>query len=53
MIDIDSMDGYDFERLIADLFSKMGFEVEHTSLSVDGGVDIFAYSDDILYKGKM
>ncbi|WP_139787241.1 restriction endonuclease [Cohnella massiliensis] len=46
------MDGYDFERLITQLLRSMGFLVEMTSLSGDGGVDIIAYSDQPIIKGK-
>ncbi len=46
------MDGYDFERLITKLLKSMGFLVEMTSLSGDGGVDIIAYSTEPIIKGK-
>ncbi|GMK40565.1 hypothetical protein PCCS19_36210 [Paenibacillus sp. CCS19] len=49
---IHTMDGYDFERLITQLLKKMGFSVEMTSLSGDGGVDIIAYSSSFIFKGK-
>jgi len=46
------MDGYEFERLITQLLKNMGFSVEMTSLSGDGGVDIIAYSNEPIIKGK-
>lgn len=49
---IHSIDGYDFERLITELMKRMGFLVEMTQLSGDGGVDIIAYSNAPIFKGK-
>lgn len=49
---IHTMDGYDFERLITQLLKNMGFSVEMTTLSGDGGVDIIAYSNSFIFKGK-
>lgn len=51
-MNIDTMDGYEFEELIYKLFRNMNFDVEHTSLSGDGGIDLIAYSNQLLYKGK-
>lgn len=51
-MNIDTMDGYEFERLICELFRRMNFDVEHTSLSGDGGIDLIAYSNQLLFKGK-
>lgn len=52
MIDIDKLAGFEFEELIGKLLRKMGFIVEQTSLSADGGVDIVAYSKEPIFKGK-
>ncbi|NLP45272.1 MAG: restriction endonuclease [Peptococcaceae bacterium] len=52
MMDFDKMSGYDFEELITKLLYHMGFEVEQTSLSGDGGIDIVAYSKKSIFKGK-
>ena len=38
--DIDSISGYDFERVLKSLFQKMGYQVIHTSLSNDQGADL-------------
>lgn len=37
---IDSMDGYEFEKFLKELFSRMGYEVMHTQLSGDQGADL-------------
>lgn len=51
-MDIHKMSGYEFEQLIVCLLKKMGFLVEQTSLSGDGGIDIIAYNREPIYKGK-
>jgi restriction system protein len=51
-MDISNMNGYEFEGFIAELLRKIGFVVEETSLSGDSGVDLIAYSEEPLYKGK-
>jgi HJR/Mrr/RecB family endonuclease/uncharacterized Zn finger protein (UPF0148 family) len=38
--DIDSISGYDFERVLKSLFQKMGYQVIHTTLSNDQGADL-------------
>lgn len=43
--EISKMHGYEFESFVADLLRKMGFIVEETNLSGDGGVDLIAYSN--------
>ena len=52
LIDVENMDGYEFEGFIAELLRKIGFVVEETPLSGDSGVDLIAYSEEPLYKGK-
>jgi HJR/Mrr/RecB family endonuclease len=37
------MSGPEFELLVAGLFEKMGFQVELTKASHDGGIDIIAH----------
>lgn len=51
-MDFNNLDGYMFEELIVKLFKRMGFLVEQTALSGDGGIDIIAYNDQPVYKGK-
>ena len=47
-IDYSTMDGYQFEVFVCDLFRKLGFEVETTNYSNDGGIDLVAtYSQPI------
>ena len=40
--DIDLMNGLEFEKFIAELFSKMGYESEITKASGDQGIDVIA-----------
>lgn len=39
---IDSMDGYQFEEFVAQLFQDMGYKTEVTSSSGDYGIDVIA-----------
>lgn len=41
MYHVDAMDGYGFEKFLAELFQTAGFEVEGTKLSGDQGADLF------------
>lgn len=50
-LDLATMDPYDFERLIRDLFLAMGFKAWKTPDSRDGGVDAVAVRDDIAIGG--
>lgn len=38
--DIDRISGYEFERILKQLFEKMGYTVTHTTLSNDQGADL-------------
>ncbi|MBQ7165080.1 MAG: restriction endonuclease, partial [Clostridia bacterium] len=40
--DVDNMNGSEFEKFIADLFCKMGYDAKATQVSGDFGVDIIA-----------
>lgn len=40
---IDDLDGPGFERFMRKLVERMGFHVERTAPTYDGGVDIYAY----------
>lgn len=51
-IDFTTMDGYQFEDYISDLFRKLGFYVETTSYSNDGGVDLIATFSQPIFSGK-
>lgn len=51
MMDISTMDGYQFESFIATMLRNMGLSVEETKLSGDGGVDLIASYDYPILKG--
>jgi hypothetical protein len=51
-LNLDNMDGHEFEALIEELIKKMGFSVDERKLTADGGVDILAHSHETLYEGK-
>jgi len=38
--DVDSMDGQEFEKFLAEMFSKKGFETEITKATGDQGIDV-------------
>lgn len=40
IIDIDSMNGYQFELFLRSMFAEMGYDVKHTPLSGDQGADL-------------
>lgn len=52
LIDFTSMDGYEFEDFISGLFRRLGFEVEVTNYSNDGGVDLVATFNQPIFSGK-
>ena len=43
--DVDLMNGQEFEKFVAELFSKMGFETKITKATGDQGIDIIASKD--------
>lgn len=43
---IDTLSGYEFELLISELYAAMGYSVEHTKKTRDGGVDIKAVKNN-------
>ena len=51
-MDINSLSGIEFEDLTHRLLLKVGFSVEQTKASRDGGIDLIAYSDEPFFKGK-
>lgn len=51
-LDIDSMNGDQFEDFVSVLVDKMGLKTEKTKKSHDGGIDIWAYNDHILTGGR-
>lgn len=46
------MTGYEFEEFISTLLKNRGFQVEVTSFSNDGGIDIIATYDKPIFSGK-
>lgn len=52
--DIDTLDGYDFEIFLSDLYMKMGYEVEPTKLSGDQGADVVVikFGEKIVFQAK-
>lgn len=46
------MDGYQFEDYISNLFQKLGFSVEATDYSNDGGIDLVATYEKPIFSGK-
>ena len=50
-IDVDAMNGDQFEDFITILVERMGLKAEKTKKSHDGGIDIWAYSDHELTGG--
>lgn len=47
-----SMTGYEFENYVSTLFTKMGFGVEVTKYSNDGGIDLIATYEKPIFSGK-
>ena len=47
-----SLSGVEFENLCSALLHKMGFEVKTTKASGDGGIDLIAWNNEPLKKGK-
>lgn len=50
--DINSLTGVEFEELCRRLMENMGFSVETTKASGDGGIDLIAYNSQPLLSGK-
>lgn len=53
LIDLETIDPTEFELLIGELLKKMGFRVEVTPPIKDGGIDVIAYDDRPLSRGKI
>ncbi len=50
--DVGSLSGIDFEKLCCVLLQKLGFDVETTKQSGDGGIDLIAYNRQPFLSGK-
>jgi len=49
---LQSMDGYAFEGLVADLLKAVGLHSERSKLSRDGGVDVIVHCDKPFLRGR-
>ncbi len=49
---LDSLSGVNFEKLVASLLVRIGFHIEMTKASGDGGVDIIATLDKPFLRGR-
>ena len=49
---LNSLSGIEFENLCQALLQKLGFEVETTKQSGDGGIDLIAYNHQVFLSGK-
>ena len=50
--DINSLSGIEFENICKNLIENMGFSVETTKASGDGGIDLIAYNHELVLSGK-
>lgn len=50
--DIDTLSGVEFEKVCKRLLERMGFSVETTKASGDGGIDLIGYNTQPLLSGK-
>ena len=50
--DINSISGIEFENICKKLIENMGFSVETTKASGDGGIDLIAYNHEPVLSGK-
>lgn len=51
-MDINSLSGIQFENVCQNLIEHMGFSVETTKASGDGGIDLIAYNHEPVLSGK-
>lgn len=50
--DINSLSGIEFENVCQNLIENMGFSVDTTKASGDGGIDLIAYNHEPVLSGK-
>ena len=50
--DINSLTGIEFEKLCQELLQRVGFDVQITQQTGDGGIDLIAHYNQPLLKGK-
>jgi len=51
-VNLDNLSGVAFEKVIADLLDRIGFQTELTKASGDGGIDIIATLDRTIFGGR-
>ena len=51
-LDIDALTGEQFEDLIEELLKRMGYRVETTKRTGDGGIDLIVYNQEPIARGK-
>lgn len=51
-MDFTKINGYEFEDYVSNILKNMGFEVEQTTYSNDGGIDIIAVCNKPIFSGK-
>lgn len=49
---INSLSGVEFENVCLQIIENMGFSVETTKASGDGGIDLIAYNHEPVLSGK-
>jgi len=49
---LEKLSGRQFEEFISLLLQKLGFRIEQVQLGADGGIDIMAFREEPLVKGK-
>jgi HJR/Mrr/RecB family endonuclease len=47
-----ALPSYDFEKLTGQLFTRLGFESVVTKATADGGVDVVAVNNGVIFRGK-
>jgi len=50
--EVDNLSGIEFEKICMELIRNMGFSVENTKASGDGGIDLIAYNHQPLLSGR-
>ena len=51
-MDFTTINGYEFEDYVSNILRNMGFEIEQTTYSNDGGIDIIANFNKPIFSGR-
>ena len=51
-MDFTTINGYEFEDYVSNILRNMGFEIEQTTYSNDGGIDIVANYNKPIFSGR-